>query len=180
MTTLVWDGNSLAADTQCTFGCTSFKVSKIGRINKDVIYGVVGNLSDCSRMLKWVKENHTRIKKKDGYPEGITGEGGEPSIIVVDNSDKRSNGPILYEYTRFGEDPIVYLDTHDYAWGSGADFARGYMYACKLSSIPLSAVFSVEVASLFDIYTNNRIEVLPLVPRSKEDKEAMEARRQCE
>lgn len=164
MTTIVWDGEVLAADTQVTQASgNKVPVTKLFRIKNGIIGAIYGSLPSVYKIQRWVEKNHTKaFKKKDitGYPDEFNSEGEEVgSVIVIDGTNKGLNGkPVIYEYTQYGPDPITYLDTSEYAWGSGASYARGYMYAMKWSNLSFSSVAAVEVASLFDAYTGNIIQ----------------------
>lgn len=152
MTCLVWDGKYLCADKATTD--PGHKVQKVFRINDKVVCGLFGEIANAMKVVRWLQTNYTKKHhlQKD-YPE-FTSEDNF-GVIVIDGSDNDRSKPLIREYTRFGKDPIDYIDTKTMAWGSGSPFALGWMYAMEFMNVPFSGVSAVAVASTFDIFTGN-------------------------
>ena len=115
MSVIVWDGKTLAADTQGTIGdkvCTTTKIFR----HKNARIGVVGNYGLGLRLVEWFKQG----EKEDKFPEQIDDEDNYCAMVVF----KDGQTPYVYPGTIFKE-PI--LDAY-YAWGSGCDIAIGALY----------------------------------------------------
>jgi ATP-dependent protease HslVU (ClpYQ) peptidase subunit len=129
ITIIAWDGDSLAADKQCTSNGLRRTVTKVFEYQGKGI-GIAGYISQGLALLEWYKKGCN----PNDYPEFQKGE--DDAILVV--ADR--NSVITYGYTHC---PIVYEDSI-FATGSGRDYALAAMYLGK------SAREAVLVASHFE------------------------------
>jgi hypothetical protein len=131
MTTIAWDGKTLAADTLAT-GTFNRKVTKIWELRPDVYFGGSGIYSEVYDVMTWLKYH-----KQEEAPDvkefvGILIEKGkayriEENLIEV---------PITEEY---------------HAIGTGACFAIAALH------LGLSAIDAVSLAAKFDENTGGEI-----------------------
>lgn len=121
MTVIVWDGKTLAGDTQINYDdSASFCDTKVYKL-KSVLYGHSG-LSAL------------RLPIKEWAESWIPGMNSNRPDFLYDLKPKdRSNFLIIsdnvYEFCTMIPDPIVYSIDTRIAIGSGADVAMGAMYA---------------------------------------------------
>jgi len=128
MTVIAWDGKTLAADKQATFGGTPVPFTKLFRSGAEMI-GCSGSVSESLQFVEWYRKGEPADSKpavEDGF-----------AALVVQNGK-------LYRY----EKQLVALPMDVTIWGagSGADYAIGAMAA------GCSAVEAVEIACRFDIH----------------------------
>jgi ATP-dependent protease HslVU (ClpYQ) peptidase subunit len=138
LTTIAWDGKTLAGDKQTTIGDTpvpTTKVFRLGTKNKRVLVGACGNKADCQAFVTWVKN----------------GFGGQPEFTDFTGMVIDLNGNIsLYD-----ENPNTATFSRDkWAIGSGANFALGAM------AHGATAAESVAIASELDIYSGLGIDTV--------------------
>lgn len=131
MTTIAWDGKTLAADTLST-GTFNRRVTKIWELRPGVYFGGCGFYSDVYEVMVWLK-----YRKQEDIPEvkefvGILIEKGKAYRI----EENLVEFPILEDY---------------HAIGSGASFAITAMY------LGLSAEQAVDIASKFDEATGGYV-----------------------
>ncbi len=138
MTTICFDGITLAADKQCTIYNTPTKVTKIYKVVEDgdtFLYGCAGNATEAYAFHLWtIGELEQRPKLSN------------IQIIMID-----------YEKTVYIADKnLIYLPIQSKKWaiGSGGDYALGAMYAGK------TAKEAVKIASQLDVYTGNAVDTL--------------------
>lgn len=144
MTTIVWDGQSLAADRRVNYGgVTDTKISKIVRRADGALAGSSGNTSLGAAFKRWF----------------LNGESGDRPAL--EKGSETCNGLIIR--------PSGALEVHDhvgwyecdagrYALGSGWEIALGAM------AMGADAEAAVRVAAKFDGNTGDEIEVLHLHP----------------
>lgn len=144
MTTIAWDGKSLAGDRRVSFGgITDAKVSKIVRREDGALAATAGNSSLCAAFRRWF----------------LAGEEGERPAL--DKGTETSNALIIR--------PSGLLIIHDlsgwydadaplYSMGSGWEIALGAM------AMGAHAEEAVRVASRFDGNTGDDIEVFHMQP----------------
>ena len=123
MTTLAYDGRTLAGDRQLTLGGTPMPMTKIFQLGSELI-GLCGSVQESLQFLKWYqdgKDPETKPKLDEGF-----------SALVI------TPGRIL----RY-EDHLMPWQVNLPFWaaGSGADYALGAMAAGK------NASEAVEIAS---------------------------------
>lgn len=114
MTVIVWDGTTLAADKQTSFGGSGFAITKLGR-TKDLLFGCSGNGAMCRQMSKWVLDGRHPEQLPVGFSDGSA------DVLVVERGGK----VLLYSV---GPLPTIIEETK-FAIGSGMDFALGALYA---------------------------------------------------
>ena len=136
MTTIAWDGKTLAADTLCAGSFRMQNVVKIFKVKKDLV-GFSGDMQEGYSFLEWYKAGC----KPDEKPT-ITGSF---SGIVV-------RGSRCY----WVESNLIPAEVHDgrYALGTGSDFAMAAMYCGK------TAKEAVEIAIYFDVHSGGEVTTL--------------------
>lgn len=117
MTVIAWDGRSVAADTQCTFGDYRgpLRAQKIVQ-RGDFVYGITGWSGWFEAWVKW-HEN-----------------GADPANIPAAGVDASQSGNFLVFHEGkalicSAQMPYLQEVGAPDAWGSGADFAIGAMHA---------------------------------------------------
>lgn len=143
MTTIAWDGQTLAADTQMTFGgdidAHTVKITKRG----PVLAGASGTTSCCQAFLDW-------------FASGMIGD--PPPSAHPTNADWSYWGLIIYDgriilHTETG---WVRFTAPLYALGSGANVAAGAM------EHGATADEAVKIAMKRDNKTGGEITVLAI------------------
>jgi ATP-dependent HslUV protease subunit HslV len=142
MSIIVWDGKTLAADSQATNENLGYgKMSKIWR-HGDVLLAGVGQSQALLAIRNWIEC------------------GAEPSTFPKEYMD-RTERTCMWVINRNGtiariEDGPFLLQRHDkmFADGSGRDFAYGAM------EMGADAEAAVRVACKFDIYCGGGIDTL--------------------
>jgi ATP-dependent protease HslVU (ClpYQ) peptidase subunit len=138
MTTIAWDGRTLAADRQSTWGGTPTKTRKIFRaINDDgreVIYGCAGLAHECTAYTRWINGEIKEPKLTD------------ISIMSIDCKGQiwHTNQTMLW----------TLIKVKQWAIGSGCDYALGAMASGK------SAVEAIIIASKLDVNTGLGVDTL--------------------
>lgn len=133
MTVIAWDGKTLAADKQATFGGTPVPATKIFRHNAELI-GCSGNISESIQFVEWYFHGGDKPVLEDGF-----------SALVIQNGK-------VYKYEK--QLIPLHLDVPVWAAGSGADYALGAMAA------GCSAEKAVEIACRFDIHCGLGVDVM--------------------
>ena len=136
MTTIAWDGRTLAADTRATACGLAYGIVKAVRLKDGRLYGASGAADDCKAAQNWLDSGGEKPTVKD-YA-GI--------VIGADLS--------IWRY----EDKLVPFPVTDrfHAIGSGRDFAIAAMHMGK------TAREAVELAIVYDIYTGGPITELTI------------------
>jgi ATP-dependent protease HslVU (ClpYQ) peptidase subunit len=138
MTTIAWDGHTLAADRQSTWGGTATKTRKIFRAvhedGREVIYGCAGLTHECTAFTRW-----------------INGEIAEPaftdiSVMCIDRSGRLWHTNHSMNWTQ--------IKVKFWAIGSGCDYALGAMAAGK------TAAEAIKIASKLDVTTGLGVDTL--------------------
>lgn len=148
MTTIAWDGKSLAADTLMNEGNAINYGTKIKYFVGD--YGaeylaVTGDMGMCFAMMEWWVNGGSI----DNFPKKHLSDHDHARLLVF-----RPNKPIL----SFVSSPYpVKLTDKFYAAGSGRDFAIAAMHCGK------SAKEAVEIACLYDLYSGGEVDALEVV-----------------
>lgn len=143
MTTIAWDGKTLAGDRQSTFDGTPARTRKVFRFSRPdrgdvVLCGCAGDTGDCQVYIRWAKDKDA-IKK---------GPPAFKSLVVLSIDSKRR----------------IWCATENMHWyrigakfwaiGSGAEYALGAMAAGK------SARDAVRIASKLDTSTGFGVDVV--------------------
>ena len=138
MTTIAWDGRTLAADKQSTWGGTPTRTRKIFRAKhpdgRVMIYGCAGLTQECQAYTRWIDGE---IEKPDFT---------DISILSIDQK-----GRIWYANQSMLWARII---TKRWAIGSGCDYALGAMAAGK------SAADAIRIASKLDVNTGLGVDTL--------------------
>lgn len=141
MTTIVWDGTTLAADRLANNNSHPDTMRKIVR-SRGHLLGAAGRAGEAMALFAWfeagavVKDFPTM--DKDSW-----------TLLVAISPDRRIT---VYENTGF---PVILLDK-TYAAGSGCDISRGVL------AMGGDALKCIEIASRLDIFTGNGIDTLTL------------------
>ena len=143
MTVIVFDGRTLAADKQATYGSLRRSVTKVHRVD-GLLVGLAGDSWLCAEMLDWIRTGRHR----DAFPDAQRSEN-FATVVVIDEGKtlvyERSPVPVLLE------DPV-------YATGSGRDFAlAALMCGCD-------ARRAVAVACALDVSCGMGIDAIDLYP----------------
>lgn len=144
MTTIAWDGETLAADKLARYGSTRRTVTKIYRLRDGSLVGGAGEVTFINAVIEWldagaaVAEFPAAQRDKDDW---------QPVLHIGLDGRMR-----VYERTPH---PVVWEDAFG-AIGSGKDFAIAGM-ACGLS-----AEEAVRLAARFDPDTGQAVDTLRL------------------
>lgn len=141
MTVIAWDGLTLAADRRCSFGSYIGSMTKIRRINADLV-GVSGTAAKAAEFFEWYRLGADPAT----YPTRGEADYFNGLVIVL--------GPQIRRYEVVGVPFVVEMDKH--AIGSGRDFAVMAMHLGK------TAAEAVELASVFDEQCGNGVDLLHL------------------
>ena len=135
MTTIVWDGQRLYADTQITQeGAPKVNAKKLLVTEDGFLVGMAGVLKDCRRLLLWFRRGANPAK----VPEDL-----QASLLVVT--------PVGRLLTVDSDGTVCELLDHRFAIGSGAQYALGAM------AMDASGPEAIEVAMSFDPATGGRV-----------------------
>lgn len=149
MTTIAWDGSTLAADRQCEIDYTRHRVSKIRackRKGQTHLMFSSGYMGHTMALFDWYENVGDDIYK--GWPEFQKDKDDWQPLYIITPSKK-----IL----RFGKTPHPYkIDSKFIAIGSGSHFATAFMH------VGYSAEEAVKMTAEFDPSTNAEIDTLIL------------------
>lgn len=143
MTTIVWDGKTLAADKQLTDNGIALSTTKIHKFKKHLLFAA-GTYTDVQTLLEWWK-NGADPKE---YPSS---QSIKENLVVfqIIKPDKTlwcvDGQPYPYQ-----------IENDRYAVGSGRNYALGAM------SMGADAVKAVEVACEWDLNSGCGIDTLTL------------------
>lgn len=141
MTTIAWDGETLAADKQMTVGSLTMVTQKIIKHGSQLI-GKAGSAELTECMLQW----YLRGRDVDKFPD--LKKDGRSGILLIIYPDGN-----IEKFSQQSPYPIK-LPPQKISIGSGSDIAMTAMYLGR------SAVSAVEIASELDPHTGNGIDVL--------------------
>ena len=146
MTTIAWDGKTLAADRQATINNRPLverdaKIKRIRFLGKPALCGVSGSLTLARKVVKWI------MKGCDEDDTPSRGDNENFEVMVITNDDV-----LIYPNNFFAES----MGNIKFAIGSGANYAEGAM------AFGASAVEAVEISATLDIYTGYGIDTLTL------------------
>jgi hypothetical protein len=145
MTTIAWDGKTLAGDRKRNVRNTPVPATKVFRLPEPVtvgnlprvaMFGCAGDSSEAVAVADWLLRNAEKPMAKD------------IDILAVD----------AYGKCHFAANNLVFypIELQHWAVGSGADYAMGAM------ARGASAHEAVQVASLYDNGTGLGVDVLAL------------------
>ena len=143
MTTIAWDGKTLAADKRAVNCGLCRSITKIFKLTDGSLFAGSGDSAFILQMRAWVEGGCVIAE----FPAHQRDKDDWQVCIVIDHDGLR-----LYERTPY---PLRFDDTM-YACGSGRDFAIAAMHLGK------TAREAVEVACLFDAGSGNGIDMLEL------------------
>lgn len=113
MTTIAWDGTSLAGDRLRSFNGTPVPATKVFRIGR-LLVGCAGDSEDCVSFIAWIAAGMDQ--KAPPKMESL-------DALVIDGDNK--NQVFWYSQRCI---PLP-LEVKQWALGSGADYALGAMHA---------------------------------------------------
>lgn len=142
MTTITWDGTTLAADRRASHVGGSDFVTKIRRLSDGRLVGAAGISACCELWMHWREhggEMPALLKPKDSGTD-----------TTADGIEIHPGGKVFI-YGKYGPVPIESPFT---AVGSGKPFALGAM------AMGANAILAVEVAARFDRSTGGGVDYL--------------------
>lgn len=145
MTTIAFDGKTLAADGQVTMGDSAIASLTRQKLFKNVgmfqALAFCGSLDYVESFLEWAE-----------HPEGSAPPEGEYTVIFV------IDGEVNYSWMMSPITEYVKCDKGEIdAWGSGAVFAIGAMRAGK------TAREAVNLACTYDAFTGGKVRSMKVV-----------------
>jgi hypothetical protein len=145
MTTIAWDGTSVAADTQITCEGMRRRSHKL-TVTDTWIYGHTGMEADCERVARWVLAG----ADLDRPPDLDDGEGAHGLLV------NRTTGEV---FTLAGKNAVPRkIEEAFHATGSGRDYAVAAMALGK------TAAEAVSLAARFDVFTGEPVDVVQVRP----------------
>jgi hypothetical protein len=143
LTTIAYDGKTVAADRLAALGGTPTlccKVAKVDYEGEACIVAATGVSSECQAMLRWAKQGF----KSDDKPK-VT-----ESTLLAFFEDSR----IVWRWMDDRPQEMITLIESFWSDGSGADYALGAM------AYGATAKEALEIATRLDINTGYGIDVL--------------------
>lgn len=145
MTTVAWDGKTLAADRRVTAnGVVNTEWTKVHKRKDGTLIGVGGEMCTGSEFIRWFMSGEKG--KKPPLRAMVTNDLAAAAIIV------RPNGVV----EAHDQDGWHVVESPRYAIGSGGNFA---MVAMKCGAF---ADRAVEIASEFDVYTGSKTDCVSI------------------
>jgi len=143
MTTIAFDGTTLAADKRATNSGLIFTVTKLFKVRGHLL-AAAGDFDRIQEIVAWFRAGAepAQLPAFQKENEGYVG------MLIIDKDGgifKLERGPVPFK-----------IEEKFYAIGSGRDFA---MAAMHLGS---NAVDAVKVAGVFDAATGNGVDTLTL------------------
>ena len=141
MTTVAWDGKTLAADKMSSNGNSKHgKTTKVHKIN-GCLCAVIGSHDVATEMLHWFQEG----AEPADFPD-IQAETNDAGLVVI-TPERRIT---LYERAPY---PLIF-EQEFAAYGSGRDFALAAMH------LGCTAEEAVRVAMAYDLYTGHGVDAI--------------------
>lgn len=140
MTTIAWDGITLAGDTQCN-STIKRRVDKVFQIKEKLFFGGSGLYEDCLLVRDWLMYGGNKPDLDDNFS----------GIIIRDGTAFRIEQKLMESHIQ---------ESH-HAVGSGSSYAMMAMHLGK------TAEESIVLASVFDLDTNNKIIKYDCVMKKK-------------
>lgn len=138
MTTICWDGETLAADSQSTTGSTRGKAVKIAKNKAGFLVAGAGEFAVVKHWMRWVLNGML----VDDQPQTAA----KSDIVIIEPRGRA----VMFCGNAISQP----LPRKQWAWGSGSDYALGAM------AMGADARQAVAVARKLDIYTGGRIIIL--------------------
>jgi len=148
MTTVAWDGRSMAADTQGDFGGLRMRAAKVRRLSDGTLVGGAGCDGTFQAMADWIAQGGPDLSPKS-RPAAQSDE--EMSVHLI---EARPDGAVFL-HTRSGRTAVV---ERAFAVGSGGHFALAAM------ALGQTAAQAVELAIRLDTRSGGDVEALDLHP----------------
>lgn len=145
MTTIAWDGTTLAADKRGVKYGYPLTLTKIWRV-RGALIGICGSAMEAKTLKRWFEDG----AKPEDYPAFQTDKDRYSTLLVIEKLP--INGIRILEYGST-PDPME-VEEFQHAIGSGRDFALAAMAMGK------SARYAVELATRFDTDTGNGVDEL--------------------
>ena len=142
MTTLVWDGTTLAADKQANVAGMRRQVTKIHKFDNNLV-GFSGDYDFAMDMLEWLKSGG----EPKTFPETQKKEDTYVNTLWIPSPDKI----FVFERSPY---PIDFSENMFICMGSGRDFAYGAM------DMGADAIRAVEIANKYDTGSGLGIDFL--------------------
>lgn len=134
MTTLAWDGKTLAADSRATSSGMPYKAVKIFMLADGSLFAGSGEYGQVHAVKAWLEnaDADTQKPKTDDFAGFFVTAAGEVFRL---------------------EESLIRLPVYEpfHAMGSGRDFAMAAMHCGK------SAREAVEIAALYDVFTGGDV-----------------------
>ena len=147
MTTIVWDGKTLAAD-RCRSNTNTVELARKLFDCGEYVYGAVGDMHDAPSVVRWLRAG----AKWEERP--VLDEGGTKGIVV-----RVRDGALFIaggKTVTLAEQP-----RGPTAAGSGMDFALAAMYCGK------DARGAIAVATHFDAFTGKGVDAIDVAKLGK-------------
>lgn len=132
MTTIAWDGLTMASDSQCSYH--SMDTQKVHRLNDGSLVGLAGNSGLCLRVMRALERGKTEPYAPGDYSYLRVWPDGRAEVSAGDGAI-----PMPHRF---------------FAIGSGSDYAMGAM------AMHATAAEAVRVASMFDSDTGGRVHTM--------------------
>ena len=149
MTTIAWDGKTLAADSMGDQNGLRTKVRKLHRgvlaDGKGFMFGGAGETSWCVMLYEWIKTLEAKQLTRIEYPH--QGERHDPACLLV------VKGAGVFRKTGSVLTPV---ESDFHAIGSGRDFAISAMHFGQC------AKDAVKHAIQFDVYSGGSIQTMDM------------------
>lgn len=143
MTTIAWDGKTLAADKQATSGNLMHTVTKIFK-HPSGLYGVTGHLSHGLTVINWITGTNPH---PIAYPANPSND--DYGYVIHINNQRE-----IWCYE--GHPTPCKFEDKFYAVGSGREFATAAMHCGQ------TAQQAIVIASIFNSGTGQGVDSLTL------------------
>lgn len=144
MTTVAWDGRTLAADKRATVSGIRSTVTKVARGPNGNMVGLAGTLALFEDVIAWLCHGGERPESQDDKHEWC-------SVLEIDPQGR------CWKHERSGR---YLIEDRMAAIGTGGDFALAAMALGK------TAAEAVQLASRFDTRTGDGVDALPFTPKA--------------
>lgn len=144
MTTVAWDGKTLAGDRRITSaGMAVTEMTKVHKRGDGALIGVAGEMCTSSEFIRWWMANDPEVEMPSLKAKVSPEECSAAIIIEADGAVKA-----------FDRDGWHLVESKKYAIGSGGHLAQMAMRCGK------SAARAVELACEFDIFSGGSVDTV--------------------
>lgn len=140
MTTIAWDGATMAADKRANIGGVRLTITKIRRGRDGNLVGIAGAAALFEELFAWLCDGAPR-------PDAQSEKGDWAEVLEVDPEGR------VWRHERLGR---FLVEDRCYAIGSGGAVARAAM------ELGCDAAAAVRMAARFDTSTGDGIDAMPL------------------